>query len=183
MDHEPGDPMNDPALEREVESLLDVDPSPEFVARVRTRIASEPEPSRWRLAWVVVPAVGMCVVLFATVMVTGPRPEPAVPAQAVISSPVRPTIVEREPALEPRRVVARVATQKREQPAAVVDQFPEVVISEDERQAFEQLLLAIEQDRLPVLMRAGGDAEDSLAPAPLEIDPLTIEPLQVTRLE
>jgi len=57
------------------------------------------------------------------------------------------------------------------------------VISEDERQAFEQLLLAIEQDRLPVLMRAGGDAEDSLAPAPLEIDPLTIEPLQVTRLE
>jgi len=183
MDHRPDHPLNDPALGREIESLLAVEPSPEFLARVRTRIANEPEPSRWRLAWIAVPAMGMCVVLFATVLVTWPRPEPAVPIQAVISSPVLPTIVEREPAVEPSRVFARVATQKREQPTAVADPFPEVVISEDERQAFEQLLLAIEQDRLPVLMRAGGDAEDSLAPAPLEIDPLTIEPLQVTRLE
>src|SRR5688572_32603099 len=118
MDHRPDHPLNDPALGREIESLLAVEPSPEFLARVRTRIANEPEPSRWRLAWIAVPAMGMCVVLFATVLVTWPRPEPAVPIQAVISSPVLPTIVEREPAVEPSRVFARVATQKREQPTA-----------------------------------------------------------------
>jgi hypothetical protein len=46
----PGEPLTDSALAREVESALGIEPSPEFLARVRTRIANEPEPSPWRLA-------------------------------------------------------------------------------------------------------------------------------------
>ena len=45
------DPMNDAALEREIERALAVDPSPEFVARVRTRIAEEPSPASRGLGW------------------------------------------------------------------------------------------------------------------------------------
>jgi hypothetical protein len=45
------DPMNDAALEREVERALAVDPSPEFVAKVRTRIAEEPSPASRGFGW------------------------------------------------------------------------------------------------------------------------------------
>ena len=182
MDHRP-DPLNDPALEREIESLLAIEPSPEFLARVRTHIANEPEPSRWRLAWVVVPAIGACMVVFATVMVMWSRPEPVVPVQAVAPRPAPPAIVEREPAVEVPRVAARVAAQERERPAALADPFAEVLVSEDERRAFANLLLAVQQETLPVLVRAEGEIEEPLMPSPLEIEQLTIEPLQVTRLE
>ena len=60
------DPMNDAALEREIERALAVDPSPEFVARVRTRIAEEPSRvSRgfgWLFAGVTAAAVAAGVV-------------------------------------------------------------------------------------------------------------------------
>ena len=36
------EPLNDLDVDRELQSLLAADPSPEFVARIRTRIASEP---------------------------------------------------------------------------------------------------------------------------------------------
>ena len=183
MDHRP-DPLNDSALEREIESLLAIEPSPEFLARVRTHIANEPEPSRWRLAWVVVPAMGACIVVFATVMVMWSRPEPVVPVQAVTPRPAPPTIVEREPPVEVPRVAdprgsAGTGTSRQR----LADPFPEVMVSEDERRAFANLLLAVQQERLPVLVRAEDEIEEPLMPAPLEIEQLTIEPLQVTRLE
>jgi hypothetical protein len=180
MDQRP-DPLNDSALEREIESLLAIEPSPEFVARVRTHVANEPETPRWRLAWVVAPAMGACIVVFAAVMVMSSRPEPAAPVQAVTPSTVPRAVVERKPTVEPPRRVAHAAVPARRPPSGMPR--PEVVISEKERQAFEQLLLALAQNRLPVQVRAEDPAEESLAPEPLEIEPLTIEPLQVTRLE
>ena len=47
--------VGDAALDREIESLLGAEASPEFVARVRTRVAEEPEPYRWRA-----PGCGRC---------------------------------------------------------------------------------------------------------------------------
>ena len=183
MDHRPDQPLNDPALVRDLESLLAVDPSPEFVARVRTRIANEPEPARWRLAWVAVPAMGMCIVLITTVMVMWSRPDPPTPVQAVTPRSVPPPIVEREPSVEVPRVVARAAAERPVRAAAVADPFPEVVISEEEQRAFANLLLAVQQEKLPALVQAEDEAGQALVPAPLQIEQLTIEPLQVTRLE
>ena len=39
------------ALDGEIRAALDVDPSPEFLARVRTGIASEPRQAAWRWPW------------------------------------------------------------------------------------------------------------------------------------
>lgn len=50
MDGARPDALSDAQLDRELEAALGVEPSPEFLARVRTRIAAEPEPSRWRMA-------------------------------------------------------------------------------------------------------------------------------------
>ena len=46
MDGHRHDAVTDASLDREIESLLAVEPSPEFLARVRTRVAQEPEPAR-----------------------------------------------------------------------------------------------------------------------------------------
>ena len=45
------DPMNDEALDRELTRALAVDPSPEFLARTRARIAEEATPGSRRSSW------------------------------------------------------------------------------------------------------------------------------------
>jgi len=42
---------SDELLARRIENALSVEPSPEFVARVRTRIEREPAPSAWFVWW------------------------------------------------------------------------------------------------------------------------------------
>lgn len=79
------------ALDRELAQALAVDPSPEFVARLRARIAAEPAPSTWRMPRVLM-AAGAAAVLILAVLVVTPRPRetevvqafrPAVPEVAV----------------------------------------------------------------------------------------------------
>ena len=42
-----GRPLTDSALDREIQAALAVHPSPEFLARVRQRVAAEPPDVRW----------------------------------------------------------------------------------------------------------------------------------------
>jgi hypothetical protein len=49
--HEQNDALTDSSLDREIASLVAAEPSPEFLARVRTRVTKEPEPGRWRASW------------------------------------------------------------------------------------------------------------------------------------
>jgi len=61
------------ALDRELAAALDVDPSPEFVARVRARIAAEPAPASWRLPRLML-AAGTCAVAIGLSALVVPRP-------------------------------------------------------------------------------------------------------------
>jgi hypothetical protein len=68
-----GDPLTDSAVDRDLRAMLAVDPSPEFVARVRTRIEQEPAPSApWGL-WPLVFAGGLAAAV--TIAVTVARPK------------------------------------------------------------------------------------------------------------
>jgi hypothetical protein len=68
------------ALDREIRAALDVDPSPEFLARVRTGIASEPRRAAWRWSWVVA-AGAMAALIAVVILVSRPRElSPVVPA-------------------------------------------------------------------------------------------------------
>ena len=88
------DPMNDAALEREIERALAVDPSPEFLERVRTRIAEEPSPvSRgfgWLFAGVATVAAAATVLLAMRLVV--PTHQPA-SAPLLASRSIGPAIV------------------------------------------------------------------------------------------
>jgi cytochrome c556 len=83
--HRFGDPLTDGEIDRALAAALAVDPSPEFVARVRMRIASEPEPSDWRFSWVF--AAGACTLAIAmavTLMeMNHPALAPGLPARAL----------------------------------------------------------------------------------------------------
>src|SRR5262245_46902289 len=100
------DPVKDAALEREIERALAVDPSPEFLARVRARIADEPAPAARGFGWLFagVAATAVAVAVVAVVMLRpDQRVEPAVgllTSRSLTSSVVVPRVspgLDREP--------------------------------------------------------------------------------------
>ena len=60
-------------VDREIARLLAVDPSPEFVAKVRDRLAAQREPGLWQFAWLVAGAAAVAVLVLAAV-VSQPAP-------------------------------------------------------------------------------------------------------------
>ncbi len=75
-------------IDDEIKDALNVEASPEFLARVRTRIAKEPAPAAWRGPWTLAAAVAMAAVVVVAVIVSRParpierRPGPVEPVAA-----------------------------------------------------------------------------------------------------
>ena len=175
----------DASLDREIESLLAAEPSAEFVARVRTRVAQEPDPHQWRTTWMLTVAGAVTVVIVTVIAwpsreTAGPKgPAPRVQEQPIVarateSVAVPPPVqgVRRQPAVT--RVVALA-----ESPARALDiDLPEVVLGENEVKAYTALVASIRQSRFDVAVPAAPDLD-----APLEIkeqppiEPIEIEPI------
>jgi cytochrome c556 len=83
--HRFGNPLTDGDIDRALATALAVEPSPEFLARVRMRIASEPEPSDWRFPWVfAASACTLAIAMAVTVMqMHQPALSPGLPAKAL----------------------------------------------------------------------------------------------------
>jgi hypothetical protein len=84
MDADRHDALTDSAcgvIDGEIRATLAVDPSPEFVARVRTRIASEPPRATSSLSWKFV-AAGALAATIAIVVVSRPEGKPTPVTQA-----------------------------------------------------------------------------------------------------
>ena len=190
--------MDEMRLDDELRAALAVDPSPEFVARVRTRVASEPPPSRWRLAignavaafrqtGMMAPVAASAVVVLAVAVALRPEPERVQPIQVEV--PVAPPVsvpppadISPRPAGGSRRAPLAVTARRVAPPRRGIEM--QVVISQDEKRAFEALLTAVQTNTMPVRVVAEGEnLEEPLMPAPLEVDQFTIAPLQMTRLE
>jgi hypothetical protein len=203
MDHRPDDALNDATIEREVESMLAVDPSPAFVARVRTRVASEVMGQRWRpfpRAWSFEPlfAVGILgvVMLFVALLWLRPEPPTAVAEQPAASTPPAPQQVATEPSRRPasaessggarRNALRARARQPDQERLALSDASPfaEVLLSENDQRALALLLTPGEQGRLPPPPAVSGSGQMESADRPaIEIPDLVIEPLpQIAQL-
>jgi hypothetical protein len=80
-------------IDEEIRAALNVDPSPEFVARVRTRMATESSPSVWRWSWglTIASALGACTVLVVIVSRPQTRPSTNVGRTSSAASESRPT--------------------------------------------------------------------------------------------
>ncbi len=83
------DALTESAIDREIERALAVEPSPEFMARVRRRIANEPTPTAWRAPWVVLAIGAMAGVMVVVIAVSRPAQKPS-PSSANAPLPGKP---------------------------------------------------------------------------------------------
>jgi len=183
----PQHPLSDAQLDRELESALGIEPSPEFLARVRTRIAAEPEQSLWRQAvWgrgvqplVVAAIVGVVLAVVVPRFMRGG----VVVAPGVHRTPVTQVAVEATPVSPPssandlRPIRRRLGVPDRvESPRTVPLQLSPVLFAEEDRVAFGMFVTAVANGRIPeTVVQALGEADRApLVIAPLEIDPLPL---------
>jgi hypothetical protein len=158
------------SLDREIEDLLAVDPSSEFVARVRQRLAAEPAPRApwfsWRLA-----AAGAGFAVVVTAAVLWPEPPPVTPA-------IETTAAQRaEPvAAVPGSVDAPAPSRLRPLPPSNRSALPVVLIQRDEAEAMNLLLTRVQEGTLPDMTEALATV-DAAGPHWIEIPPVVIEPI------
>ena len=180
----PRPPVTDSQLDAEIESALGVNPSPEFLARVRTRIAVEPQPARWRLA-----LLGKAVEPLAGVAIVGIVLAIVVPRWMREEQPARlPTSAEapasRKANFTPDafgRSGEAGLTRAVRQPVVQVGATPlplsRPLFPEDDRRLMALLLSAVEQGRMAPMPVAGAPPDQPGEPLELRIEPLVIEPL------
>jgi hypothetical protein len=178
---QPGDALSDAALDRELERAFAIDPSPEFMARVRAQLADEPART-WRayLSWPFAAAAAAAIVAAAIAVQMSNRSAvspPAAPAQAARSTapvvPARPAIrrrvsSERQPRVAPAVAAARGAAE----PAALLDPR--------ETQALRRLIDGVRTGRVELRPNVRASAQTVMELPPVTdivIAPITIEPL------
>lgn len=177
------DAVNDP-LDREIASLLDVEASPEFLARVRARVADEPVPGVWRAPWMFAMAGTLAVAIVAlvvwpspevtpgsTAQAEGPRVAGAAPTVPAAPIPVVPT------AQRPQSTSRTVAIAPGRDRRIDID-LPAVVIAANEVNAYTALVASIRQSRFDAAVPAAPDPNPPLEVKELPpVEPLEIEPI------
>jgi hypothetical protein len=173
--------MNEDQLKREIEEALSVEPSPQFMARVRRGIAAEPRPQArpWTLL-----AVGFAsAALMVGILVFLPgksgslvpeTPKEIARTEAPPSPPIE-TLPSSEQTLKP---VARVKPAAGRRPAE-----PEVLFDPREAAAFRSFMEAVQEkkinaSRLDALFEAVERAAVQIDPMPIAGAPIEITPLE-----
>jgi hypothetical protein len=187
MDGRRPDALTDQALDRELTAAFAVDHSPEFLARVRARVAEAPGPgSSWTLrAWMTACAAAIVVaVLFIglsnrpaiDVPPTGAsRGDVALAARPVVARPsVAPHV-----APTPAPVVHAVArATSAAAPAEHVDApAAEILISRDEQRVFQRFARALQAGELQPVATGIGAEITALSTTEIAIRPIVIAPL------
>lgn len=153
-------------------SLMAVEPSPEFEARVRQRIAADADAPDWRSGHLGLPVLAAAAVIaFGVLLIftVDRRIAPAHQMPASATRTVEPAASDLStPALEPAVVAA---SRQEEKPPAVVPRG-EIV-------AIQQLLSAARSGRFEFeLVPAGVPVADALsAPEPISVPPIELMPI------
>lgn len=185
MDGHKHEGLSDEALEREIEAALGVDPSPEFLPRVRTRIASEQMREGWLVSgswqWVSVLAGAIVVVASALWFMRGPAVTVEIArnetAPVVERPPARPPVVSAAPEQASPGVTRVERRERSPQRQAAASQ--EVVISPDDAAALRQLVAAITARQV----EARDIPELGMESAPLPpLGEIVVEPINISPL-
>jgi hypothetical protein len=161
-------------LDRQIQEALDVDPSPEFQARVRIRLADEPPRYHVATGWLLSAVTGVAVVVVLAVFASNrnevsPRPAvviaPAAADNAAVVAPVSPPAIQKPAAEQVRRVTRRNATQT-------------VLVPPSEREAFRRFLQAVTENPLTYSI-----PQDTREDAPLSVPDITIEPIFIKPID
>jgi hypothetical protein len=167
----------DDLLERRIEQALAVEPSPEFVARVRSRIEREPAPSTWFVWWRPAAAGVLATTIAVAVMVTSMNRNTASrvsdpPMAASVSEPAPSATVAPPPPIRDVRVAppARRTVATRSSSRIV-----------DERTALRLLITNIREGRIDAAELKDLEAPRFEPVREIVIEPIDIEPVpQIT---
>jgi hypothetical protein len=163
--------MTDEAFDREVDRLLNVQPSRNFVARVRARIDREPIRARWFGVREMATAGAAVVIVIVGIWMaqSGPGHIDDQPVANVNAEGIPPMKEERGARLS-------AGTPIPSRSAATSPTAPSVLISPDDAIGLRHLVSALRDGALDpqVLPTVAGEAEP---PMPIVIEPMTVEPL------
>ena len=175
-------------LDRGLASLTSGQPSPQFAARLRARMAAERPAPRFRwLAWKPALAGAAVAAVFAVLVVSWPRkrvsPEPQLNqsrSRLASTSPARPQPVEKVPLTGlsgSLRTAARHTSARR----ANSPSQPEVIVPPGQVQALMQLAAAIRSGRIDgkQLIAAQKQMDKPIEIAPIEFRPIDIRPIDI----
>ncbi|PYR14886.1 MAG: hypothetical protein DMF94_33635 [Acidobacteria bacterium] len=167
------------ALDGEIRAALDVDPSPEFLARVRTGIASEPRQAAWRWPWMFAAAGAMATLIAIAIVVSGPHevssvlPADRMPLQARTVAPFSQIVPVASGFSRTERSAEAFALQPRE-PARSVHaagrqpREPEVLIDPRESMALRRLIAGTREGTLDL-----SAALQATTPTTMDLPPLS----------
>ena len=182
--HEHSGPLNDDPLAREIEAALAVDPSLEFAARVRSRVAvaADTSASDWRMsmtAFAAVIAVALVAVWWWPRESQPVARAPAAERQERVVATV-PDVAPVQQAMS-RRPAARDRTSRPVEPRdAIAIDLPEVILAENEASAYATFLGPGREAQLEASLPR---APDLSAPVEVDkipkIDPVTLDPIDV----
>jgi negative regulator of sigma E activity len=184
-DHRSADALTDATLDRDLESVLAVDPSPGFVTRVRTRVQSERDASWSALQWGFVAAAAAIAVVVAVVVGTSRpnRSQIAQEAPVVQKAPVAhepPVAQDFSPApTAPKRAVATSTRQ------SVSRHEPDVIFAADEARALRRLFADVRKGLIDLSsLQEGAAATEALQPpGEIAFPPITFEPIAIATAE
>jgi hypothetical protein len=155
------DPMIDP-LDREIGHALAVDPSPDFVARVRARIADDPSPVSGGVGWKVT-GVALAASILAAAVMLRPEPRPAPETPSLLASR----------SIDPPIVVPTAARSKTSHEAtksvtvASVAEATVILVDQREADAIRAFMEGARTDRIELTPVAQAPAPAIMEPAPL----------------
>jgi len=186
------DPVKDAALERELERALAVDPSPEFLVRVRARIADEPAPASRGFGWLfagVATAAAAAVLVLAMRMVSPARQSETAPllaSRSIGSAVVVPAVV--PGTVGPASAAYAAARLRREEQAGhsvprVNARTAEPLFDARETTALQRLIADVRDARVDLTPLAKEGPMPLPAMDPLVISPIVIEPLDSSGIE
>jgi len=182
------EPLSDETLAREIEAALAVDPSPEFLARVRARVAQEERPVSWPLRWQWVAGTVVTAIAALLAVYVARAPEPAVsrgPEPIAVVRPLpdaksstltAPAIAERQPAPSSSGSVRTRTPVAASIGAASATAVPEVLISDEERRGFQLLLASLSKEKDAKQLEKALSTVETSGPPWLEVSPIVIEP-------
>ncbi len=209
MDGRHSPALTDADLDRELDAALEIEPSPEFLARVRMRIEREPRRAPWAPGvrvgarrWALAGLGALTVAVLAVAVIRPGRsesPRPAtqvagmVPPASALAAPSAPSLPLRSPAqvLPPAEVVPRGSGVVRRTPArssrrtavaAATVTTPPVLVAANEVAALERLFARAREGRVNVSALADPPVR-SVASAPLApIEVIDVAPISVNPL-
>jgi hypothetical protein len=169
------------AMDRELQEMLAIEPSPQFAPRVRAAVASAPAAAprlRW-IWWSGAVAAAAAVIVFASRPPIEPaaRPSPTVAAHipAPIESAPRVEASTRQAQAPPtRNQPPRLTRTRHSQPPAA-----EVIVPSGQMQAVERYVALVRSGQLDTSALASTATADSdLVVTPIAVKPIAVDPLE-----